>query len=220
MSEWLLEEYQFAKEELEYDIRKGRSLFWVHRPILYTADGVFQPDFAALTRTAVISPTRDVDLYLTLFTLSDIDRPRVVNPLAELDAIHCSTRLKNLSGSWSIDLWSEKEISLPEQEPGPVKGFAKILNARLAAGEIVAWLEKPRFVVPSFMPEYMVIQKDGSFVFYVRRKVDKAAITWAKSLYPYLNFQWICRNAETVMESGPIYATDELALVAQSLGVA
>lgn len=217
MSEWLLDEYQFAKEELEYNVRKKRYLFWLHRPVLHTTAGVFQPDFAALSVSSLVNGGKDT--YLTVFTLSDNERPRVVSPLVELEAIHHSTRFKNISGSWSIDIWNKKEISLPEQKP-QVKGFAKILNARLAAGEIVAWLEKPRFVVPQFTPEYMAIQKDGKFVFYVRRKVDKAAVTWAKSLYPYLHFQWLFRNAETVMESGPTYATEELARVGQELGVA
>lgn len=220
--QWLLDEYLFAKEELEPNIHRYTDrVFWLHRPVLHVSQGVFQPEFVTLL-------SRKEDTHFRVYTLMGIDRPRQV---VELD---CNYFYHNMicprkDGYWPQDLGRDKEISLlsPDTEVWDSPAV-EYLNKMLEYGEILAWLEKPAFRVPEFHFDFMVIGRDGKMVFYLKTKskpnqTTLATLHWLKSLHPLMDFRvmTIARGKWYEAYTFPLSGdSKELEAAAKQLGLA
>lgn len=186
---WLLDEYLFAKEELEPDIhRYTNRLFWLHRPVLHVTQGVFQPEFMVLS-------SQKEDTYFRLYTLVGIDRPRQVVELDVSCFYHVMIYPRESAGYWPRSLGGDKEISLLSPDTEVLSDpAADQLNKMLKEGQILAWLEKPTFRTPEFQFDFMVIGRDGKMVFYLKTKskpsqTTLATLHWLKSLHPRMDFR-------------------------------
>lgn len=187
--QWLLDEYLFAKEELEPDIHRYTDrVFWLHRPVLHVPQGVFQPEFMALL-------SRKEDTHFRVYTLTSTARPRQV---VELDCNYFYQKMvfpREKSGYWPQDMGCDKELSLLSPDTEVWKDpAADQLNKMLKEGQILAWLEKPAFRVPEFCFDFMVIGRDGKMVFYLKTKskpnqTTLATLQWLKSLHPRMDFR-------------------------------